>query len=247
MIDINTIDLGDNSITYNIIRTNRKTVGISVKPNGLVIVRVPYQLDLDKINTIIYKKRQWITKVIEKNKQVILPDPLKDEIISGNTFLLKNKLITLKIYPIEQKYPKISFSSRVLNIYINKNLSKKERFEKIKQILVKWYKKKALNVIKNRIGKYLKYLDDKPKEIKVRDYKIRWGTCTSDKRLIFNWRIIMAPVDVIDYVIVHELAHIEVPNHSTKFWNKVESLFPDYKKMKEWLKFNGLTLDLRIQ
>ncbi len=218
-----------------------------MKPNGLVIVRVPYQLDLEKINTIIYKKRQWITKVLRRNKQIIRPDPLKDEFISGNTFLLKNKLIMLKIHPVEQKYPKISFSSRVLNIYINKNLSKKERFEKIKQILVKWYKKKALDVIKNRVEKYLKYLDDKPKEIKVREYKTRWGTCTSDKRLIFNWKIIMAPVYIIDYVIIHELAHIKIPNHSSKFWKFVESVYPKYQSSKEWLRINGLTLDLRIK
>ena len=89
-------------------------------------------------------------------------------------------------------------------------------------------------------------IDYKPQEIKVRDQKIRWGSCTKDGKLIFNWRIIMAPISAIDYIIVHELCHMKDPTHSARFWEKVESLSPSYRKWKEWLRINGRLLDLRI-
>ena len=97
------------------------------------------------------------------------------------------------------------------------------------RMLIKRYKEKALNIISNRIDKYLELFDFKPQEIKVRDQKIRWGSCTKDEKLIFNWRIVMAPISAIDYVIVHELCHLEKPTHSANYWDRVESLFP-YQK-----------------
>lgn len=113
-------------------------------------------------------------------------------------------------------------------------------------MLIKRYKEKALNIISNRIDKYLELFDFKPQEIKVRDQKIRWGSCTKDEKLIFNWRIVMAPISLIDYVIVHELCHLEKPTHSANYWDRVESLFPNYKRCKDWLRMNGRNLDLRI-
>ena len=89
-------------------------------------------------------------------------------------------------------------------------------------------------------------VDFQPQEIKVRDQKVRWGSCTTEGKLIFNWRIIMAPISAIDYVIVHELCHLKEASHSAKFWGMVESLQPTYKKWKEWLHINGRQLDLRL-
>ena len=97
-------------------------------------------------------------------------------------------------------------------------------------MLINWYNEKALNTITNRIDKYLELIDFKPQEIKIRDQKVRWGSCTKDGKLIFNWRMIMAPISAVDYIIVHELCHLKEPTHSAKFWNLVESLLPYYKK-----------------
>ena len=92
----------------------------------------------------------------------------------------------------------------------------------------------------------MKFIEYEPKEIKIRDHKIRWGSCTKEGALIFNWQIVMAPLSAIDYIVVHELVHLKEPLHSTKFWNKVEDLLPNYKRWKEWLRINGSYLDLRL-
>jgi len=95
------------------------------------------------------------------------------------------------------------------------------------------------------VERYSRYLKKEPKEIKIREIKLRWGSCTPEGILLFNWRIMMAPVSAIDYVIIHELCHLQDPDHSAAFWNAVESLQPTYRKWKKWLHINGRQLDLR--
>ncbi|MHA1232174.1 MAG: M48 family metallopeptidase, partial [Candidatus Helarchaeota archaeon] len=134
------------------------------------------------------------------------PIPLKQELVIGEKILLKNKLIRLKIILYPKKRSKISFAFNTLYIYTNENLPKLQSENEIKRLLIKWYRQKALSIIiSERIEKFLKIMDIKPKEIKIRDFKLRWGSCTKDGKLLFNWRIIMAPISAIDYVIVHEL------------------------------------------
>ena len=159
---------------------------------------------------------------------------------------MKNRLIRLKIYNYPNKRSKITYAFKTLHFYVNENLSEVQREDEIKRVLIEWYKDKAFSIISKRIEKYLKVIDYEPQEIKIRDQKVRWGSCTKEGKLIFNWRIIMAPISAIDYIIVHELCHMKEPPHSSKFWDLVESLFPNYKKWKEWLRINGRLLDLRI-
>ncbi len=244
--EIQTIKFGDKEINYSIDRTSRKTVGIIVDPDGKVLVKAPLNFKENIIKDTVYNKRKWIVEKLKLTEEIKKPIPPKHELVSGEKILLKNRLIRLKIHPYLNKRSKISYAFRILHIYVNKNLPQKEREEEIKRVLIKWYKEKALNVISNRIEKYLKLIDYKPQEIKIRDQKIRWGSCTKDGKLLFNWRIVMAPLSAIDYVTVHEICHLKGSAHSAKFWKMVESLFPNYKKWKEWLRINGSYLDLRL-
>jgi len=243
---INEICFGNIIINYEIFRTDRKTVGIVVKPDGSVSVKAPVDLGLEKIKETVFKKRKWIINKLQTVQEIKKPIPLKQELVSGEKIRLKNRLYRLKIQLTQNKRIKITFAFKILHIYINVELNPQKREEEIKRALIEWYKEKANNIINQRIQKYLKYLDYQPKDIKVRDQKIRWGSCTEDGKVIYNWRIVMAPVSAIDYVIVHELCHLKEPHHSSQFWENVESLFPNYKKWKEWLRVNGLFLDLRL-
>ncbi len=244
--EIQTIKYGDIEISYSIDRTSRKTIGIVVEPDGKVIIKAPLDLEQQIIQESIYKKRKWIAEKIKLTEEIEKPIPLKHELVSGEKILLKNRLIRLKIHPYPNKRSKITYAFKILHIYINETLSQKEREEEIKRVLINWYKEKALNIITNRIDKYLALIDFRPHGIKIRNQKVRWGSCTKDGKLIFNWRIVMAPISAIDYIIVHELSHLKEPTHSTKFWSIVQSLFPNFKKCKEWLRINGLNLELRI-
>lgn len=242
---VHLIKFGVLEINYSIDRTSRKTIGINIEPDGKVIVKAPLNLEEEKIKETVFKKREWIADKVKLLKEIKKPIPPKQELVSGEKILLKNRLIRLKIHTYPNKRPKISYAFRILHIYVNGNLSQKQREEELKRVLIKWYKEKAFNLISNRIKKYLKLIDYKPQEIKVRDQRIRWASCIKDGKLIFNWRIIIGPKSTIDYVIVHELCHMKEPTHSAKFWEMVESLFPNYKKWKEWLRINGKNLDLR--
>ena len=244
--EIQSMKFGEIKISYFIDRTARKSIGIIIEPDGKVIVKAPLDLEQQVIKDTIYNKRKWIVEKLKLTEEIKKPIPPKHELVSGEKILLKNRLIRLKIHTYPNKRSKISYAFKILHIYINEKLSQKEREEEIKRVLIKWYKDKAQYIIANRIEKYLKLIDYKPHEIKIRDQKIRWGSCTKDGKLIFNWRIIMAPISAIDYVIVHELCHLKEPTHSTKFWDMIESLFPYYKKWKDWLRVNGLNLDIRI-
>lgn len=243
--EIQSVKFGEKEISYSIDRTERKTIGIVVEPDGKVIVKAPFNLEHDIIQDTVYKKRNWIVEKLKLTEEIEKPIPPQHEMVSGEKILLKNRLIRLKIHPYPNKRSKISHAFKTLHIYVNENLSEIQREDEIKRALIEWYKEKALSIISNRVEKYLNLIDYKPQEIKVRDQKIRWGSCTKDGKLIFNWRIVMAPISAIDYVIIHELCHLKEPTHSAKFWDGVISLFPNYQKWKEWLRINGRNLELR--
>lgn len=94
---------------------------------------------------------------------------------------------------------------------------------------MKWYRERALSILSSRVVKYAKYFDNQPIGIGIRKDKLRWGSCTKEGKLLFNWRIVIAPISAIDYVVVHELCHLKEPNHSPTFWATVESLIPNYR------------------
>lgn len=111
--------------------------------------------------------------------------------------------------------------------------------EAVAEILTAWYLKKAKEKIPERTAYYARLMKEHYKEIRIKDQRTRWGSCSSKKNLNFSWRLIMAPPEVLDYVIVHELCHLKFMDHSDNFWNHVEEVLPDYKVRQEWLKANG--------
>lgn len=115
-------------------------------------------------------------------------------------------------------------------------------YEYKRECLEKWYRKEALLVIREKAKEFAKLLAVDFKDIRIKDQKSRWGSCSSKGNLNFNWRIIMAPEPVCDYVVIHELCHLVFMDHSVNFWNLVESICPDYRQYKKWLKENGRQL-----
>src|SRR3989338_10869369 len=113
-----------------------------------------------------------------------------------------------------------------------------------KEILTAWYKEKAYQKISERAGWYSSLCGLKYNKVKISDAQKRWGSCSAKGNLNFSWRLIMAPLRVIDYVVVHDLAHLEEKNHSKTFWNKVKIMQPDYEQHKDWLKENRHLLDI---
>jgi predicted metal-dependent hydrolase len=128
-----------------------------------------------------------------------------------------------------------------LAVYWPKDLGS-PRPHKIRMLLVEWYKRQAKTIIKERVETWSKQMRLSYNRIAIKDQKTRWGSCSSLRNLNFNWRLVMAPLPVLDYVVVHELAHLVEMNHSKRFWDLVETHFPAYPECKRWLKQYGPTL-----
>lgn len=114
-----------------------------------------------------------------------------------------------------------------------KSATKKE----LRLALIKWYQENAHKLLSSSVNKHKK--DQKVKRIFIKNQKTRWGSCSQSGNLSFNWRLVMAPQPVIDYIVQHELTHMEIPNHSKTFWLKVKSKEPKYRSYEEYLRENG--------
>jgi predicted metal-dependent hydrolase len=114
----------------------------------------------------------------------------------------------------------------------------------IREAIIDWYRSQASQKIEERINYYHHKIGRNPARITIKEQRTRWGSCSSLGNLNFNWKAIMAPSPVLDYIVVHELCHLIHLNHSQDFWNLVASILPDYRERRDWLKIHGVRLDL---
>ncbi len=172
----------------------------------------------------------WILK---KQNEVLKKGKFKEkEFVDGEEFLYLGSKYILKI---------IGCSKIELDKYL---FFPKKYLKKAKVEITKWYKKEALNVFEERMKIYSKMTGWKYTSLTLSNAKRQWGVCDNRRRIKLNWRLIMSPLEIIDYVVVHELAHIIQPNHSRKFWLNVESVIPNYKLKRKWLKDNSKYLNI---
>ncbi|ABB16136.1 M48 family metallopeptidase [Carboxydothermus hydrogenoformans] len=216
-----------------IIRTKRKTIALEVTDNATLIVRAPYRVSESTIQAVIRKHYNWI---IKKKKEVEARDPKvrAKEFVNGEGFLYLGKYYKLQI--VEDQIEPLKFANA---FYLSK-----KALPHAKKVFTEWYKKAALEKITERVQFYAKMGGYKYSRINITSAQRRWGSCSSKGNLNFSWRLIMAPLPVIDYVVVHELVHLEEKNHGKVFWTKVKILMPDYQKHEKWLKENGYVLKI---
>jgi len=216
-----------------IIRSKRRTIAIIVQRDGKVIVRAPLKTPERLIRAFIESKSGWIDeKKALAAKHVVLP---VKKFTGGEKFLLLGREIPLRL--VEGQKAALSFQDEFF-------LSKKA-VPKAQAVFEKWYKAKALEVLTGRVEFYARQFGLRYEHLHISSARTRWGSCSSRGTLSFTWRLIMAPLEVVDYVVLHELAHLKVKNHSPVFWAEVARMQPDYKRRRAWLKKNGrfLTLD----
>jgi predicted metal-dependent hydrolase len=217
---------------YTVIRSNRKTLSVIIERDKRVIVRAPEDISEDRIMFELQKRKRLIEKKINSD-QKFNNDYLPKEFESGEQFLYLGKYYTLEInFTHEQS---VYFGNGIQITAINK--------ANAKSILLNWYKQKAIEILTPRILFFAEHIGVKRKKINITDAKYTWGTCTPSGNLNFNWRLIKAPLEVIDYIVIHELSHLRESNHSPEFWNIVGVQMPNYEEAKGWLKEYGNLLD----
>lgn len=220
-------------IDFNLQRNKRKTVSIYVEPNGDINVLAPEKISEDDLNQVIEKKRYWIYKSLSE-LELLNETKVDREIKNGEGFLYLGKNYKLKIL----KHLKNPLTLRQGRFYLDKDSS-----DRAKEFFKEFYKNKGKIYILARIKYFKNKLGVNPPQLRIMELGNRWGSC-SDKYINFHWKIMMAPTKIVDYVIVHELAHLIEINHTNNFWELVESIIPDYMERKNWLKINGAYLDI---
>jgi len=211
-----------------IIRSKRKTLALEIARDASLIVRAPERTSLDYIEKVVYKKRFWIQekqKIAREKYRKMTPK----EFVNGEGFLYLGDTYRLSIVA-DSDIP-LSFDKE---FWLSKNY-----LLNAKQVFITWYKKEAHQKIKERLDWYSTLFGLKYNKFNITDAQKRWGSCSAKGNLHFSWRLIMAPLKIIDYVVIHELIHLTEKNHSKKFWSKVRILLLDYERHREWLKDNG--------
>lgn len=232
-------DYGIDKIEFNVVYSKRKTVCIKIEPPGTITVIAPEKTKDEVIIGIVKNKGGWISKKLSEAQDKQLLKKVH-EYLSGEDFLYLGLNYALQI-TIDKaaKNPIIFIEEDLLYATVDKI-----SIDKIKASLEMWYRERATDKILERIEYYQMNFKEIPSKVIIKNQKKRWGSCNSRRELFFNWRIIMAPIKVFDYIVVHEMSHMVYLNHSKEFWGLVYSIIPDYKVQGEWLKKNGITLNI---
>ena len=216
-------------IAYQVVRANRKSVALVIDNEANLIVRAPALMPDTVIDDFVRKKRRWIN---EKQQQVAVfgekHPPVVVETGESIMYLGSNYAI------IKDSVDMVEVSGSELIVPENYDVD----------ALTAWLKEQAMQIISERVALYANIMGVTPGTIKLSEAKARWGSCSTKNNLNFAWRLIMCPLSVIDYVVVHELSHITYKNHSPAFWARVKTVLPTYEDNQEWLKVNKKLMEI---
>ena len=215
-------------------KTNRKkTMNIVIERNGSLAVLVPEHLEENKILDILDKKQYEITKKIiqwEESHQ----NKVIRRYVDGQSFMYLGKNYCLQFVE----------NQRINLLLKNGKFLMSSNVDNPRLAFINYYKKQAKIKLKERFDYYKTLLNITPNGMDIRDIQNRWGSCTPNREIFYHWKCMMAPLKVIDHLVVHELVHLVHPNHSREFWGKVALVLPDYEASKTWLTENGIKLDI---
>ena len=230
-------DIGNTTIEFEVKYRRRKTMSIQIDRTGAVSVLSPMGISEAFIRKQVCSKANWIIKKLTDlahSAETITKRQFK----TGQAFLFLGDTYLLYI-AIEKTLKGVFVLDGVLYIRTTR-----DEEGHIKKLLYKWYRQKAEEILLQRLEIFAQKTGLQPQLVKVKEQKKRWGSCTFSGNIYLNWRLIMAPLAVIDYVAVHELLHLAHHDHSKYFWQKVEKCMPEYRQRKQWLKKNAAMMDL---
>jgi predicted metal-dependent hydrolase len=205
-----------------IIRSHRNSIGIKINNDASVTVSVPYLYPKFLVNKLLHEKEDWIR---EKQQLVTARMIPKDR----NEYWYLGKIYPLALGKNMKDLVEVSDK-----MYVG---SANPKF--VKTYLTSWYKQQARKIIVARVQYYARISGASYRSIAITTAETRWGSCSSEKTLNFNWKLVMAPIEVIDYVVCHELAHLTELNHSHAFWETVRKMYPLYREYRTWLRRHG--------
>ena len=219
-------------IEVTVHRTDRvRSADLFVEASTVRLV-VPKRLSDQQIERIVKAKTVWIGKKLRLNSAIVVPK--KKEFISGEAVQYLGKNYRLKV--IVGEVNTVKMRGGRIEICIAKSRKDSQSDTLVRQLLISWYRERAIERLSEKVAKFSKQLSVTVDSLGVRDFKSRWGSCIAPKKVVFNWRIMMAPHHVIDYVVAHELCHLRHHDHSERFWQAVDRFVKDRIEAQTWLK-----------
>ncbi len=246
-VELRTISLAGQSIPYKLKRTRRRSIGLRIDERGLS-VNIPMRASEKWLSNVLQDKAQWVINQLSKwqseNRAIATGQIAK--LCDGQTIPFMGETLTVRFVTSLFDTPPQRRTTELL-VYVTDiathDLNTKTASDvHAEDALSQWYKVSAENIFKERVALYAAPMNVVPRAIKLSTARTQWGSCTTHGMLRFNWQLIKMPLPLIDYVVVHELAHLIQMNHSQAFWREVEKICPDYLQHRKALRLHQGTL-----
>ena len=242
MVEKQFIEIEGTKIQVDVIRERRRSVRFSVVKDG-VNVRMPFMLTPEQEREQFQRLHEWLLKVYKKKSNFLEKFEQKDY-KTGDTVEVGTRKYYLDIYLEDKKNHSAKLKNGTISLFLSQNDSETHRKKAISQLLSRVIADDFLPEIARRVQEWNKiYFRKAIKSIRLKYNHSNWGSCSKDGNINLSSRLLFAPDDVIDYVIVHELSHLVEMNHSDRFWKVVSDVMPNYEEKEKWLSKNGALCD----
>lgn len=223
---------GSRRIEYILIQTARSNILMQALPEGQTRVYAPKHMKLREIDETIRQNAEKIAQMHESLDRKLDEDRANKPVSEGSLISVEGQPLTLHLHPGRSR---AQFSDDELHLWLKEPDDEMSVRAALKAALAQ----RALERIRERLNEFAPRIGGEFGRVAIRDQRSRWGSCSSKRNLNFNWKLIMAPPQVLDYVVIHELCHLHEFNHSARFWKLVAAQMPEYEAWKKWLKVHG--------
>jgi hypothetical protein len=236
-------DISNPAFSYEIRRSQRAKQTRIIVSHGKVEVVAPLRASEHKIHQFVQDKQQWIIQTLAKIEANSLHHKKLAPAVYGHGAEIpyRGASYKLSVLPSKLKRIKIEFGQEFM-VHVPETLLVKDHSAEIKEALIRWMKKESKIHVEHFVRLHAERKQLFPQTIKIKTQRSRWGSCGIHNDININWLLIIAPPEVLEYVVVHELCHIKIRNHSAHFWALVGEHLPDYKTRRHWLKKHGSSL-----
>ncbi|MDU4962596.1 MAG: SprT family zinc-dependent metalloprotease [Sporomusaceae bacterium] len=227
--------LGDSLFTWSLSTSKRRTLQLQVTGSLSLKLTAPPHCRPEQAEAFIRSKTAWIlTTAVKLAAEEAAAARFSLEPGTSLPFMGRQYTLSVAYHPVR---PSVRLDGSLLRVCLPANQRGSQMA--LQQLLNRWYVEQARQQLLQKTREWASVIGVSPVSISIRDPKTRWGSCSSRGSLNYSWRILLAPLPVIDYLVVHELCHLRQPNHSRHFWKLVESFLPAFRESRAWLKING--------
>lgn len=219
--------------------TDRRTTDIVIERNGVITVRPPQRMTPEQVDETVLSRRMWIYRHLAEWRD-LNASSVRREWVNGETFLYLGSCYRLQLVDNQAEALKLKDG----RFCLRRDVAKGDGPLGAHQAFQDFYVRKGLPRLEGRVADYAAKVGVSAGQLQVKDLGYRWASCTPRGDLHFHWKCLMAPLTIVDYIIVHELCHLHHRDHSEAFWNEVDKVLPDYRQRKAWLRARGAELDL---